>query len=67
MKLLIMQFSNLLSLQSSLVQIFSSTPSVSVPPLMSETKFHTDIEPQAKLVLYILTFMFLDSGQKVLD
>jgi hypothetical protein len=33
----------------SLIQIFSSTPSVYVPPLMSETKFQTHIEPQAKL------------------
>jgi hypothetical protein len=44
----------------------SQTPSVYVPPLMSETKFHTHTEPQEKLyvVLYILIFMFLDSKRK---
>jgi hypothetical protein len=36
----------------------SETPSVYVPTLMSGTMFHTHIEPQAKLVLYIPTFTF---------
>jgi hypothetical protein len=49
MKLIIMQFSPASCHVISLVPIFSSTPSVYVPPLMSETMFHTHAEPQAKL------------------
>jgi hypothetical protein len=44
MKLFIMQFS-----PTSCHFIFSSTPSVYVPPLMLKTKFHTHTEPPTKL------------------
>jgi hypothetical protein len=52
------------SLHPSSVQ----TPSVYVPPLMPETKFHTHTEPHTQfIVLNILIFTFLDSRQKVRD
>jgi hypothetical protein len=51
-------FSNLPSRRLSWVQIFSLAPSsqtrsVYVPALISETKFHTHTEPQAKLEFYM--------------
>jgi hypothetical protein len=57
-------FSNLLSLHPSSVQIFpsapcSQTPSVYVPPLMSEIKFHTHMKPQGKLQFCILSIHYI--------
>jgi hypothetical protein len=62
-------FSYLLALQLSSVHIFSSatcseTPSVYVPPLMSENKFHTHTEPQEKLHSYIFYFSRFSTAEK---
>jgi hypothetical protein len=56
-------FSSLLSLHVSSIQIFSSppcsqTPSAYVPPLMTETQFHTHRKVQAKLYFCIFCYGF---------
>jgi hypothetical protein len=69
------RFSTLLSLQLSLLQIFflppcSQTPSVYVPPLISETKFNTHIESQAKIIILRINidiFWQEITRQKILD
>jgi hypothetical protein len=58
MKLLIMQFSPAFCHFIPLWSKCSQTPSVCVPPLMLETKFHTHTEPQAKLYSNILSFLW---------
>jgi hypothetical protein len=61
--------SNLLLLHPSAAHIFPSAPCSQIPSvyvllLMSETNFHTHTEPQAKCVLYVLIFTFLESGRE---
>jgi hypothetical protein len=64
MKLPIMPFSPASYYIIPLVSKYSQTPSVCVLPLGSETKFHTHMKLQAKLVLCILIFEFLDSRRE---
>jgi hypothetical protein len=64
-KLLVMQFSLLPSPHPSSVRISSSapcsqTPSVYVPPFMSETKFHYNTALQAKYILAYSNFYAFD-------
>jgi hypothetical protein len=75
MKLLIMQFSQIsrhliiLQLKYSPQHPVLETPSVCIPLLMSETKFHAHTETQKKkkkkLILYIPIFKFEDSRREV--
>jgi hypothetical protein len=57
-------FSKLLSLHLSSDLIFSSAtcsqiPSFYVPPLMSETKFHTHIKPRAKIYNFLYCYFYV--------
>jgi hypothetical protein len=65
-------FSTLLLCHPSSVHIFflasySQTPSVSVPPLMSETKFITYTEPQQNYNLVHYKFYVFEVDEKTKD